>query len=260
MFRPLENAKRPPLASRTGLSERVANLLAEHIASGILPRGARLQSEDEIGRQLGVSRTVVREAVSRLKSDGVLESYQGSGVYVSEETVRPLRIGRLTSIDDVLHIVALRRAIEAQAAALAAKNRTAGELQTIEHALGEIDAAVARGGDGVDEDVAFHRRIAEASGNPYFLSVLDFVSQYLRNATRVTRSNESRRSQFMDQVRNEHRAIVAAIAAGNAAAAERAAARHMRNAAERIRVADPDLFRQETVSFQANKPRQRQRA
>ncbi len=260
MLRLPDHPRRLALAPRTGLAERVANILAEQIASGVLPRGARLQSEDEMARQLGVSRTVVREAVSRLKSDGVLESFQGSGVYVSEEAVRPLRIGPLASIDDVLHIVALRRAIEAQAAALAAKHRSAAALRAIEQALDEIEAAVARGGDGVNEDVAFHRRIAEASGNPYFLSVLDFVAQYLRNATRVTRSNEARRAQFMDQVRSEHRAIVAAIAARNAAAAERAAARHMKNAAERICVAEPDVFKDEPVSLRASKPRQRQRA
>jgi GntR family transcriptional repressor for pyruvate dehydrogenase complex len=60
-------------------------------------------------------------------------------------------------------------------------------------ALVDIDAAVAQGGDGVDEDINFHRTIAEASGDPYILSVLTFVGQYFRSGTRVTRANGARR-------------------------------------------------------------------
>ena len=240
----------PALAARAGLSERVAEMLADEIASGKLVPGARLASENALARQLGVSRTVVREAVSRLKSDGLLESHQGSGVYVREQALRPLRIGPLASIDEVLHIVALRRAIEAEAAALAARHRDAVELRAIEEALKAIDAAVLRGGDGVDEDVALHRRIAAASRNPYVLNVLAFLGQYLRSATQVTRANEARRAHFARQVRDEHRAIVAAIRARDPAAARRAAARHMENAARRIREADPDLF----ASEQAPRP------
>jgi GntR family transcriptional repressor for pyruvate dehydrogenase complex len=230
------------LAARAGLSERVAELLAERIASGTLTPGARLDSEGDMARQFGVSRTVVREAVSRLKSDGLLDSRQGSGVFVREHATRPLRIAPLTSLDELLHIITLRRAIEAEAAALAAEHRSAAELRAIEAAEKAIDVAVSAGRDGVAEDVAFHRRIAEASRNPYLLGVLSFVEQHLRKATTVTRANEARRALFMRQVREEHRAVVAAIRARDPAAARRAAARHMENAAKRMRDADPDLL------------------
>ena len=75
-------------------------------------------------------------------------------------------------------------------------SRSAKQLQRIKQALVDIDAAVAQGGDGVDEDVNFHRTIAEASGNPYILSVLTFVGQYFRSGTRVTRANEARRARL----------------------------------------------------------------
>lgn len=224
----------PQISVQRGLSERVAELLAERIVSRELLPGARLESESELARQLGVSRTVVREAVSRLKSDGLLESRQGIGVFVCEVALRPLRIDPLSSSEDVLHIVALRCGIESEAAGLAATHRTPTQLKTIQRALTDIDAAVAKGRDGVDEDVRFHRRIAEASGNPYILSVQVFLEQYFRNGTRVTRANEARRADFTRQVLDEHRAIVDAIAAKDAAAARRAAARHMQNAAKRI--------------------------
>ena len=109
-----------PMTAQRGLSERVAEQLAEKIASKVLLPGVRLQSETELARQLGVSRTVVREAVSRLKSDGLLESRQGIGVFVRNEAMRPLRLDPLTSAGEVLHIIALRRGIEAEAAGLAA--------------------------------------------------------------------------------------------------------------------------------------------
>ena len=80
------------------------------------------------------------------------------------------------------------------------------------------------GGDGVDEDLAFHRAMAEATGNPQFTRLLAFLEQYLHEAMRVTRGNEARRPDFMEAVRAEHRAIVEAIASGDPAAARRKAA------------------------------------
>jgi len=107
-------------------------------------------------------------------------------------------------------------------------------MANIDAALARIDAEVAAGGDGVDADVGFHRAIAEATGNPYFLKTLAFLSQYLETATRVTRTNEARREDFSRQVREEHQAIVAAIRAGDPDAARNAAQNHMYNAARRL--------------------------
>jgi GntR family transcriptional repressor for pyruvate dehydrogenase complex len=64
---------------------------------------------------------------------------------------------------------------------------------------------VAAGGDGVEEDLAFHRSMAEATGNPQFTRLLAFLEHYLHDAMRVTRANEARRPDFMDAVRVEHR-------------------------------------------------------
>ena len=72
------------------------------------------------------------------------------------------------------------------------------------------------------EDLAFHRAIGEATGNPQFSRLLGFLEQYLREGMRITRGNEARRRDFMQQVRDEHRAIVDAIAAHDAAGASRA--------------------------------------
>ena len=106
------------------------------------------------------------------------------------------------------------------------------------------------GGDGVAEDLAFHRALGEATGNPQFAFLLGFLEQYLREAMRVTRGNEARRQDFMDAVRSEHRAIVDAIVARDAQAARRCATDHLLRGAKRLEeggvIAAPSLRRRRT--------------
>jgi GntR family transcriptional repressor for pyruvate dehydrogenase complex len=104
-------------------------------------------------------------------------------------------------------------------------------------------------GDGVDEDVQYHRAIAEAARNPFLISTLEYLGQFLRGATRVTRANESRRADFARQVLDEHALIVSAIEAGDAEAARRAAGAHMDNAIARISQADPAFWQQAGVEL-----------
>ena len=224
-------------ANRASLSDTVAQELLQKIQSGEYAPGAKLPTEPVLSEEYGVSRTVVREAISRLKNEGVVEPRQGSGVYVSEQGhLRPLRIqfDEASSADAVLQIVELRRAIDAEVAALAAIRRTPRQLKSIETALRGIEADVLAGGDGVKADVMFHRSIAEATGNPFLLQTLAFLNQYLEAATKITRTNEARHADFMRQVYEEHAAIATAISAGDALSARNAAQTHMFNAARRL--------------------------
>ncbi|WP_288393334.1 FadR/GntR family transcriptional regulator [uncultured Herbaspirillum sp.] len=219
------------------LSDTVARQLLENIDAGAFPRGSKLPTEAVLAQQFGVSRTVVREAIARLKHEGVVEPRQGSGVFVTEQAgIKPLRIDytEVSSPQAVLQIVELRRAIEAEVAAQAAKRRSDEDLQAIEAALAQIGVDVAAGGDGVAADVAFHRALAQATRNPYFIKTLEFLSQYLEAATAITRGNEARYEDFSRQVREEHEAIVAAIRASDEMAARNAAQTHMFNAARRL--------------------------
>jgi GntR family transcriptional repressor for pyruvate dehydrogenase complex len=97
----------------------------------------------------------------------------------------------------------------------------------------------------VEEDLRFHRSIAEAAHNPFLISTLDYLAQFMRGAISVTRANEARRADFTTQVRGEHAAITEAIAAGDAVKARAAAGRHMANAIRRIENADPAFWTQE---------------
>ena len=224
------------------LSEKLAQTLETNIREGKLETGGKLPTENALVEKYGVSRTVVREAFSRLKTLGLIETRQGSGAFV--KTLPRPETGKLKlipdgSVDAVLKVVEVRRALEAESAALAAERRTTQSLQKIKQAMRAIDKAVAHGGDGVSEDVAFHAAIAEAANNPFLLDTLSYLNQFLENATRVTRANEATRADLEDAVRDEHQAIFKAIEMGDIKAARLAGTKHMLNAAKRIGNADP---------------------
>ena len=231
----------PSLKVGARLSEQLADALIVGIRDGQLQAGQRLPTEAALVQRFGVSRTVVREALSRLKTLGLLESRQGSGAFVrhpGQREAERLVLAPDGSVAAVLQMVEVRRALEAESAALAAARCSAAGLASIRRALQAIEQAVAVGGDGVAEDVAFHAAIAEAAGNPYLLATLAYLQQFLLDATRVTRAHEAGQADLAQQVRQEHAAIVEAIAAGDVEAARQAGARHMVQAAERIGRAD----------------------
>jgi GntR family transcriptional repressor for pyruvate dehydrogenase complex len=150
-----------------------------------------------------------------------------------------------TSAAAVLEVVEIRRALESEAAALAAARHSRPQLAEIKAALAGIAREEAAGRDGVRSDMELHRAIARASGNRHFPALWDFIGPLLDVAIRATRANEARRADFADQVREEHRALVDAIARRDAGAARAAALRHMDNAEARIRAADPGFWSEE---------------
>ncbi len=219
------------------LSDRLAVLLGEQIDSGALRPGDRLPTEAQLAGAHGVSRTVVREAVHQLKSRQLVVSRQGSGVFVAPTpTNQPLAFDPavLGSVQAVVHVVELRRVIEAEMAGFAAERATRMQIAALRRALKAIDMAAAAGHDGVAEDLAFHRTIGEATGNPQFTLLLGFLEQYLREGMRITRGNEARRLDFMQAVRIEHGAIVDAIAARDPTLARRRAREHMAHSEQRL--------------------------
>lgn len=239
------------VASGAYLPDQVADVIAAEIRVGGLAAGEKLPTEAALVQRFAVSRTVIREAVSRLKSLGLVDSRQGSGLYVKDAGFSPLHFdaSSVVSLQAVLQMVEVRRALETEVAGLAAQRGTPADVQRIRTAFQALDAAVQAGGDGVDEDVKFHRAIAEAAGNPFLIGTLEYLGQFLQGATRVTRANEARRRDFVRQVRDEHTGILRAIEAGDAAAARRAATKHMNQAASRIGQADPAFWQQAGVKL-----------
>jgi GntR family transcriptional repressor for pyruvate dehydrogenase complex len=231
-----------PVSAPVTLTDRVASELLNRIEDGQLLANHQLPTEAQMSEQFGVSRTVVREAVNRLKSMGRLVSRQGSGVFVAPpHSARALAFDPavLGSLEAVLQVVEVRRVLEGEVCALAAERITEAKARQIRQALERLLAAVEQGQDGVEEDLALHRSIARAADNPHFEHLLGFLEQYQRDAMRVTRANEAMHQDFMRAVNREHEALVQAISRGDRAGARRAAIRHMANAATRIEKADP---------------------
>jgi len=240
-----QSAKPPPKPIRPEplrlaadrLSDRLALRLAALIESGALAPGDRLPTEQQLATAHGVSRTVVREAVHQLKSRALVASRQGSGVFVAPRPVhQPLVFDPavLDSVEAVVHVAEVRRVLEGEIAALAAERASRSQVAALRRTLKAIDEAVVAGGDGVAEDLAFHRAIGEAAGNPQFRLLIGFLEQYLREAMRVTRGNEARRPDFMAEVQHEHRSIVEAIAAHDPAAARHHALQHLIRGQQRL--------------------------
>jgi GntR family transcriptional regulator, transcriptional repressor for pyruvate dehydrogenase complex len=219
------------------LSDRLAALIEAQIDGGALTPGDRLPTEQQLAASHGVSRTVVREAVHQLKSQGLVRSRQGSGVYVTEPPAhRALAFDPkvLESMDAVVQMVEVRRVIEGEMAALAAIRASTAQRNGMKRALLAIDEATERGELGVEQDLGFHRAIAEATGNPQFVRLLGIIEAYVRDAMTVTKGHESKRADFMGQVRREHRAIADAIVAGDSKAARAAAIAHHINGERRL--------------------------
>jgi len=226
--------------------ERIAQILQSRITGHELAAGSRLPSEKALATHFGVSRAAVREAIARLKSEGLVETLQGSGTYVRAlQGSRQDHVDSLTrsSVESLLALIDVRRVTEAEIAARAAALRTNQQMTALDRAFQRLIEVEAEGGDGVAEDRAFHACIADASGNVYWRELTAVFSKHIAVAIAVTRVNEAMRRDFSVQVAAEHRELRDAILASDPERARAAAILHMKNAADRILTADRSFWK-----------------
>jgi DNA-binding FadR family transcriptional regulator len=229
-----------PLLPARNLSGAVVERIAAEIRSGRLAPGSKLPTEQELMTAMRVSRTVVREAVAALRAEGLVLTRQGSGAFVAADASRvPFRIDPdgLSSIGDMLEVMELRLAVEVEAAALAAERITPSVLAPIGRALRAIDAAIRRGEGAIREDFAFHRAIADASGNPRFAQLLEFLGRHVipRQSIRVSLTTAEEQRQYLLRIQKEHRRIYEAIRDGEPAEARKAMRGHLTGSLKRYR-------------------------
>ncbi|WP_432512304.1 FadR/GntR family transcriptional regulator [Kineococcus sp. SYSU DK001] len=212
----------------------VARQMTTLIAGGTFPAGSRLPPERRLAATLGVGRSAVREALAALEVLGLVTVRPGSGTYirgsVSELLPTTLSWGLMLSAEHTAHLSEVRGALEVRAAALAAARCGPEDLDRLR---GHLEAMEARTGDlraFVEADAAFHLQLARAAGNAVLGDLLQTVRSLLRVwVDRGLRSHE----QALTACR-EHRAVYAAIAAGDGAAAGAAMDAHMRTAGDRV--------------------------
>ena len=219
---------------RSSLADRVIDLLRRSIIVGCLTPGTRLPTGQQMAEQYGVSLMVIREAISSLRADGLIESRQGAGVFVAEPgSNQPFRIQPLLSPgpEAVRKIFELRMSVEVSAAGLAATRAKHGQIVNLRRVHQRMSAEAASGSACIEEALAFHRAIAEATNNELFVEFIIFLGYSIRESIRLTRSNDGQ--QKMPEVLAEHAAILDAICAGDAAKAQTAAMAHMTNSINR---------------------------
>jgi GntR family transcriptional repressor for pyruvate dehydrogenase complex len=231
-----------PVPSEPNLTDRVTEMLLEEITSGDYQIGEVLPPEQIIATRMGVSRTVLREAVSRLKGDGIVQSKQGRGLTVMQ-TARPsvlrMQAADIGDADQVLRIVELRRGFEIEAAQLAAQRRSEEDLAAMRRALRKMADAIATGdvAVGVDADMEFHRCVARATRNEHYLNFFDFLAVLLKKNLRVSRSRSAKIAGRGAQAQKEHEALFAAIEKGDVELARQQARTHVDNTEARLRTA-----------------------
>lgn len=227
-----------PERRRDSLSSSIVRELAERIDSGELHPGDRLPTERELMEQYGVSRTVIREALSSLRSSGRIDTQQGRGAFVLGSPVATgngLHRTRLSTVQDVLNIMDVRIGLESEAASLAAQHRHDGHLRRLRDAMRALEQ---HGSKSPEHDIAFHMAVAQATGNPYYVEVLGSLSASLIPRARIDSfyADEHARAQHRQRVNLEHAQILHAIERGDGEAARAAMRLHLANSRERLRL------------------------
>lgn len=229
---------RTPIGDRL-LPDEIARILGQKIASGALAVGDRLPSERNLCAQFSVSRTVVREALSQLKSDGLVAARAGSGVYVTErDSTNAFRFQNFSASDlnELQDAMELLIPIEVAATRIAAERRTAADLKKIKRALIGMEYAIASDRLGDEEDFQFHQTIVAATHNQHYIALCRHLEVNARHIIRQARRNtKANNAELIDAVQDEHKAIYQALEAGDPDRAARAAEDHLKNATKRMR-------------------------
>lgn len=218
------------------LSDQLYGQILDQIVSGVLNEGDRLPPEKEICAMFGVSRPVVRDALLRLRADGLLRTRQGSGTYVLRRPVDRLKdFAKSADLAGFLRCLEVRMPLEAAAARLAAERRTSKQLANIEEAHERLQADVSTGHITTQNDLAFHAAIAAATGNEFFAQVFgpihSSVIGFMDVSLNLTRTGSRER---ILQVLNEHTLILEAIQSQEPEAAHVAMLFHIERSRRRV--------------------------
>ncbi|PJI38217.1 MAG: GntR family transcriptional regulator [Rhizobium sp.] len=222
------------------LFEIVVQTLRSQILAGEFAVGEKLPTESRMTEIFGVSRTVVREAVAVLAAEGLVEARHGAGVFVLDHPTR--KISAITAdmgnrISQAVNVLEVRMGIEIESAGLAAQRRSPSQEASIQEAFFEFERLLHRGEPTGKADFAFHREIAAATNNPFYVEILDALGDRTIPCDRNSPwfSIEVLSEDYLSRLQREHLRILQAISAGDADAARDAMRAHLKAAQDRYR-------------------------
>lgn len=218
------------------LTDAVYDKLLALIQNDKLATGDRLPGEHELSKRFAVSRPVLRQALARLRAEGRVKAQQGSGHFVAEAPViKTIDYGPIQGIPDVRSFLEFRCILEGESAALAAQCLDPRLRAAITARRKAMEAAALRGQPGIDEDIAFHTAIAQASENRYLILTIGALAEQTQIAIRLVRelSPQPLMHRWQD-VRAEHQRIAEAIAVRDHEAARNAMTQHLRSGIARL--------------------------
>lgn len=218
--------------------------LPAHIASEIVRQitedsflpGQKLPTEHNLAQSLGVSRSVIREAIAQLRNEGLIETRQGVGAFVTEPDRRQairIETETLADRDHFQSLFQLRMALEIEAVGLAAVHHTAEDMSRLDEALAEMTGREKWTDEGIAADLAFHRALAAATHNEYFPLVLGFIAERISQAIRAARARAVL-EEIVEITIAEHQAIRDAIAVRDPLKAREVMRQHVVGAASRV--------------------------
>ena len=229
-------SRRRPRTMAFGLVES----LGDRIRGGRLAPGTQLPTESGLMAEFGVSRTVVREAISRLQAAGLVATRHGVGSFVvgaGDGSVFRIEPQQLATLRDVVAVLELRIGVETEAAGLAALRRSDANLAAMRAALDTFAQALDAGQDAVAADFQFHSEIARATQNEHFANLLATLGSMIIPRARLDPGGvaDPARQTYLRKVNAEHESIFDAITNGDAEAARAAMRTHLANSRERRR-------------------------
>lgn len=216
------NSGKLKLQNYKPLREVVFEYLRAAILSGEFKPGERLM-ELQLGEQLGVSRTPIREAIRKLELEGLVTMIPRKGAYVAD-----------MSIKDVLDVLEVRKVLEGLASSLASQRRSEEDMAFLEKTLSEFEAHLNSGNrEGMmEKDKLFHEAIFNATRNKKLIQIAQSLQEQVQRF-RVVFFSES---DGFKQLLSEHREILEAIREGNMEGAREKAEGHIRDMEETIQV------------------------
>ncbi|CAN7721299.1 FadR/GntR family transcriptional regulator [Neorhizobium sp. LjRoot104] len=221
--------------ARKGLPDIVFERMLRAIKSGAYRPDERLPTEHELANEFEVSRPVIREALRRLREQGLIYSRRGAGSFVRALGLRePLGFGQLENVADLLNCYEFRMTLEPAAAAAAAVRHDKESLAAIKQALELLRDATNRQAHREDADYQFHLAIARAAQNSYFSTAMEALKDHIAVGMKFHGASVKREATGLAKVFGEHEAIADAITRGDQEAARQLMLDHLKGSRERL--------------------------